>query len=415
MKNLLILLLCTGILVVQGQHTGVISGDRTILDPSTYHQQRAGLNNSFIKFTREKKGRVVFMGGSITEHGAWRGMVCDYLRATFPDTQFEFINAGISSTGSTPGAFRFSTEVLSKGPVDLFFEEAAVNDPTNGFGPKAQVRGMEGIIRHALLSNPRMDIIMLHCVDPSKMEDYNNGKTPEVIVQHEKVAQRYSINSIDLAKEVTERIRAGEFTWKDDFKDLHPSPFGHQVYFRSIKAFLDKAYAVKAGVIVFDTASIGVPRLKKSRLPKPIDPFSYTAGLYQPVSTAEIDMGWEFVQDWVPEDAVATRPQYVHVPALVSTAPGAAMKLQFSGTAIGLCVAAGPDAGMVEYSVDGKPFKTVDLFTQWSSWIHLPWYIVLDDELKNKNHQLVLRVVADKNEKSKGNACRILHFLVNPQ
>jgi sialidase-1 len=148
---------------------------KKMLDPAAYHTPRSNLNNSFLKFTRDKKGRVAFMGGSITEHGAWRNKVCNYLKEKFPGTSFEFINAGISSTGSTPGAFRLEKEVLSAGPIDLFFEEAAVNDRTNGFDNNSQIRGMEGIVRHALLSNPYMDIVLMHFVDPAKMEDYNKG------------------------------------------------------------------------------------------------------------------------------------------------------------------------------------------------------------------------------------------------
>src|SRR5665648_1257296 len=111
----------------------------------------------------------------------WRDMVCDYLKQRFPSTEFDFINAGIPSTGSTPGAMRFTRDVLSKGPVDLLFEEAAVNDATNGFKPERMLRGMEGIIYQAIKSNPNIDIVMLHFVDQDKMSDYNNGKTPEVI------------------------------------------------------------------------------------------------------------------------------------------------------------------------------------------------------------------------------------------
>jgi hypothetical protein len=38
---------------------------------------------------------------------------------------------------------------------------------------------------------------------------------------------------------------------------------------------------------------------------------------------------------------------------------------------------------------------------------------MLDDELKNRKHSIVIRISTDKNEKSKGHAARILHFLVN--
>ena len=376
---------------------------KKIINPSIYHELRSDLRNSFIKFTTEKVGRVAFMGGSITEWGAWREKVCAYLSERFPDTQFEFINAGISSTGSTPGAFRLEKDVLSKGKIDLFFEEAAVNDPTNYFNGIAQVRGMEGIVVHALKSNPLMDIIVMHFVDPDKIKSYNVGGIPEVIQNHEKVTKHHQVNSINLAKEIRDRIAAGEFTWEEDFKDLHPSLFGHEVYARSIKTFLDNAYDavdLKAGI-------------QPHNLNKLIDPYSYSSGSYLPIYHAKNKKGWNLVEQWSPNDGAGTRHQYVGIPALVATEPGAEMSLQFSGKAIGICIAAGPDAGMIEYSIDGKPFKTIDLYTQWSGGLHLPWYIMLNDELKSKQHQLRMRISSQKNPGSKGNACRIFYFLLN--
>ena len=373
------------------------------IQPSNYHIHRQNLQNSYLKFTQEKKGRVAFLGGSITEHGAWRTGVMDYLKGRFPDTEFEFINAGISSTGSTPGSFRLEQDVLSKGEIDLFFEEAAVNDDTNGFNGKAQVRGMEGIIRHALARYPKMDVLMLHFVDPPKLEDYKNGKVPEVIQNHEKVAEHYQVNTINLAKEITDRIVAAEFNWKDDFKDLHPSPFGHQIYTRSISVFLDDAYAMAS------KSAISAPHT----LPKALDKYSYFSGKYTPVSAASDLQNWKYLSNWQPSDGVSTRKQYVNIPALIAEQPGAEMKLDFSGRGIGICIASGPDAGIIEYSIDGGAFKTMDLYTQWSAQLHLPWYLMLDDELKNGHHTLRIRVSNEKNSKSKGNACRILHFLQN--
>ena len=111
---------------------------------------RGSLNNSFIKFERERRGRVAFIGGSITEMVGWKDMMEQQLQQRFPFTTFEFVEAGISSTGSTPGAFRLDNDVLSKGKIDLLFIDGSANDMTNGFTPEEQVRGVEGEIRHAL-------------------------------------------------------------------------------------------------------------------------------------------------------------------------------------------------------------------------------------------------------------------------
>lgn len=364
---------------------------------------RGSLDNCSIKFSREKKGRVAFLGGSITFNSGWRNMVCDYLQERFPSTEFEFINAGIPSTGSTPGAMRLVRDVLSKGTIDLLFEEAAVNDATNGFKPEKQLRGMEGIVRHALQSNPRMDIVMLHFADQDKMADYNNGKIPEVIQQHEKVAEYYGIPSINLAKEVNDRILNGEFTWRDDFRNLHPSPFGQKLYFNSIKHLFETSWKNSPAA---DLKTKGLPE-------KLLDPFSYTNGHFDPLKNARLINGWTLVNDWKPNDKASTRSGFVHVPILEATEPGAVFKLKFKGKAIGLFITSGPDAGMVEYSIDGADYKTADQFTQWSNQLHLPWVIMLDDELQDGKHTLMLRIAQSKNSKSKGNACRIHQFIVN--
>lgn len=112
-----------------------------------HYNVRGSLQNSFRKFEKERRARVAFLGGSITEMDGWRNMIERQLQQRFPYTQFEWVEAGIGSTGTTPGSFRLQHDILSKGKVDLLFVEAAVNDDTNGFSALEQVRGMEGEVR----------------------------------------------------------------------------------------------------------------------------------------------------------------------------------------------------------------------------------------------------------------------------
>ena len=263
---------------------------------------------------------------------------------------------------------------------------------------------MEGIIMNTLQTYPMADVIMMHFIDPPKLEVYKNGGVPDVIRNHEKVAEHYRVNSIHLAKEVSDRILAAEFNWEDDFKDLHPSVFGHDIYARSIIAFLDNAWA-KVGS--------GVQNPIVHSLPDMLDRYSYTHGKYLNVNQAVNIRNWNFTKRWSPSDGVSTRKRYVEIPAVIAEVAGAEMRLEFTGKAIGICIASGPDAGMIVYSIDGAPFQKIDLFTEWSSGLHLPWYVMLNDELKNERHSVMIRTISDKNAKSKGNACRVLHFLVN--
>ncbi len=373
---------------------------------SAYHTLRGGIQHAQRVFEREKKGRVAFLGGSITYNPGWRDSICHYLQRRFPETTFEFIAAGIPSMGTTPGAFRFDRDVLSQGKVDLLFEEAAVNDATNGRTKTEQVRAMEGIVRAAKKANPNVDIVMMHFVDPDKMETYRASKVPAVIQNHNLIADHYQIPTIDLAKEVTERIDNGEFSWAEDFKDLHPSPFGQKVYAHSMKVFLEKA---------FEGTLSSHGKVEVSTLPAPIDPFNYEAGTLIEAKKAKFGRGWEHNSKWVKEDDSGVRANFHEVPMLIGDQPGAKLRFRFKGKAVGIAVAAGYDAGMIEYRVDGGDWRKLNLFTKWSRQLHLPWYYTLEAELTDEKHLLELKISAEKDERSAGHACRIRYFYVNGQ
>jgi lysophospholipase L1-like esterase len=368
-----------------------------------YFELRGGLANAQRKFAQEKTGRIAFLGGSITAGGGWRDHAMKYFQAKFPQTKFEFIAAGIGSMGSVPHAFRLERDVLSKGPVDLLFVEAAVNDSSNiPDHPEQMLRGMEGVVRHAREANPLTDIIHMHFVMPPHMDDYHKGRVPASIAQHEKVAVAYGNPSLNLALEVTDRIDAGEFTWDKDFKGLHPSAFGHQLYANSIARMLDTAFSKPLA----DAA-------KPHALPAMVDAQSYAKGRFGNIADAKIIKGFTLESAWKPTDKKSTRAGFVDAPALVATQPGAAFEFSFTGTGCGLFIAAGPDAGRIEFSMDGGEYRKLETFTHWSAGLHLPWALILDDQLKFGPHTAQVRLAADHDPKGTGTALRVFHLLLN--
>ncbi|MCK0156470.1 GDSL-type esterase/lipase family protein [Cellulophaga sp. F20128] len=378
----------------------------TILNSAAYHNLRGGLQNSFLKFQREKTGRVAFLGGSITYNGGWRDSITNYLKTKFPETKFEFIAAGIPSTGSTPAAFRMERDLFKGGPVDLLFEEAAVNDDTNGRTNEEQIRAMEGIVRHARYKNPATDIVIMHFVDPGKMKSYRNGIIPQVIQNHEKVAKHYNIPTINLAKEVTDRIDAGEFSWTKDFKNLHPSPFGQGIYAHSMLTLLDNAWTRPMA----EDDKIG-----SYHLPDPIDPFNYDKGMLIDINTAKLSGDWRIVENWKPQDGKGTRHNYTDVPMLISEQINSGKAtLTFTGNTVGIAVAAGPDSGTISYRIDGGTWQKLDLLTNWSRSLHLPWFFTLASGLKNTKHKLQIKIIENEDPSQRvGNACRIRYFYSN--
>ena len=364
---------------------------------------RGSLKNSLLKFEKGGEATVAFLGGSITEMKGWHNMLMDYLTKSFPQTKFRFIEAGIASMGSTPHAFRLVNDVLSKGPVDLLFFEAVVNDETNGFTPMEQVRGVEGVVRHVWQNDGMTDIVIMHFIRPYFADLVAQGQMPDVVLNHERVANHYLVPSVDMVSEISERILAGELTWKD-FGDDHPSPLGQQYYAASILRLM--------GLMWSDRRK--TDKVKPHPLPqKPLDEFSYDEGDFLDIREAGLGRDWAIVPTWHPNDGAGTRNGFVDVPMLETTKAGARLTLDFTGRAIGICCVAGPSSGILEYSIDGRPRKQLDTFTQWSSGLYIPWVFMLETELERSPHRLELRMSSHKNEHSRGTACQIRNFVVN--
>ncbi len=263
-----------------------------ILPYTDYIKTAGGLNNFYYAATVKKKATVSFLGGSITFNPGWRDKLCRYLKETYPETDFHFIAAGIPSLGSLPHSFRLQQDILDSGKTDLLFVEAAVND--RGTDSTTQVRALEGIVRHAKLSNPMVDVILMAFVDPQKIENYTKGSVSPELLNHQLIATHYNLPYVNLALEINNKIKNKELTWADDFKDIHPWYHGQELYFETIKALLQATVA---------------PLYKqqvKAVLPKIIDKASYNNGRYYNIANAKLGKGWAIDPKWNPNDGYPT-------------------------------------------------------------------------------------------------------------
>ncbi|MBE7179455.1 MAG: SGNH/GDSL hydrolase family protein, partial [Mucilaginibacter polytrichastri] len=371
------------------------------LPDKNYLQIRDGLPGTRSLIVQKRSLTVAYLGGSITFNDGWRNKTSAWLQERFPDTKFRFIRVAIPSLGSLPHAFRLSTDLPELKQVDLMFVEAAVNDRGNKTDSLTQIRSLEGIIQQARKANSKIELVFMSFADRHKNKDYDAGKQPVEIMNHEHVAAYYHFPSINLAKLVHDKIRNGEFTWEYDFKNLHPSPFGQELYFSAIKTLLESCFTHP-------------PTSAQAIMPsKPLNTKSFNAASYYALGKATNLKDFKLVNDWQPADGLATRAGFVHVPVLEGEKAGASFDLLFSGRAIGIGLVSGADAGMIEFAVDKGSYKKLDMFTEWSNQLHLPWYLMLDADLSPGKHVLHIKISSDKNARSKGNAIRIVHFLVN--
>ena len=364
---------------------------------------RGSYANSRLQFEVNKTGRVAFMGGSITQMNGYRPMVADWLTKRFSKTKFEFVNAGISSTCSTTGAFRLKSQVLDKGQIDLFFIEFAVNDDQDaGHARRECIRGMEGIIRQARTAQPNMDIVVTHFVNPGMLELLRAGKMPFPMAAHEKVLKAYNVSTIFLAREVADRIDAGKLTWQV-FGGTHPKPAGNAIAAEMIGDLLNSAWdqpeAAKAEAHRLPSASV--------------DKGSYFNGHFlSPVNSANDVWTWH-VPDWKQIPGGFRSNPFGGMKLLTAEKPGHETILKFKGSALGAYILAGPDAGTLEVSIDGGQWKRVDLYHHHSRGLHYPRTVMFAADLKRGAHTAKIRLSEKSNPKSKGTAARILQFTVN--
>ena len=359
---------------------------------------RGSFDNSRFVFESQKNGTVAFMGGSITEMDGYRPILMEFLKNRFPETEFSFINAGISSTCSTTGAFRLKRDVLSQGTVDLLFLEFAVNDDQDaGHSFEGCIRGMEGIIRQVRNTNPRTDIVVTFFVNPKMLAQLQEGKKPLPMAAHEKVLEKYQISRVHLARELAHQINNGEFSWKR-FGGTHPKHPGNRLCTDMHQELLNLAW------------SGPVPtNMQAHLLPENlIDPNSFTEGRFMSPSNVNLSKGWKFSEpDWKNLKG-AKRTRYMGIPLLHSQNDAHPLRFEFEGRALGAFLLAGPDAAKLRFSVDGGSRQEIDLYHHYSKNLHYPRSVIFIQNLKPGIHTIEIEPVTIGDR----NAVRIMEFCI---
>jgi len=370
-----------------------------------YFKLREGLKNSRIKFEVEKKGRVVFFSGVITQYSGFRALVETDLKKRFPNTKFDLISSGAYGIGTRYSPFRFTRDVLKNGPVDLLFIDAAFDAYFVHYTPEECLLGMEGIVRQARILNPNIDIIIMHAGGEEFTTEINSGKIPYPIETHESVAEYYGVPSLDLAKEVAERVSAKEFTWKKELLSIHLSQFGQELYARAVGRLFDSAWKkpLSAGAA-----------LSPYKFPeKPLNENSYFKGKIVNIKEAVPGEGFSLVESWKVGDKKGT---IVEGPFLFSERSGSTFKFKFEGTAVGVLGTTSPDGGTIEFSIDGRASDSlISFYTGWTGRFQV---FILKSGLEQGTHELVVKVSekAGKNymgRNGNGSVVRIKEFLVN--
>jgi len=374
------------------------------LDLKAFEKENITLRGSFedsrIAFEIKKKGTVAFMGGSITEMNGYRPMLMAFLDRRFPKTDFSFINAGISSTCSTTGAFRLHRDVLSHGPIDLFFIEFAVNDDQDASHTYDEcILGMEGIIRQIRTLYPRVDIVVTYFVNPKMLAQLQEGKKPTAMAAHEEVLERYQVSRVHLARELAHQINKGKFSW-EKFGGTHPKPAGNRLCADMHQELLTSAW----------NGPLSKSNSEQTHLlPKNlIDDRSFTEGRFLSPSSINLSKGWKFSEpDWK-QIKGAKRARYLGSPLLHSKGNVHPLRFEFEGRTIGAFILAGPDAAKIRVRIDGNEKQEFELYHHYSRNLHYPRSVIFAKNLKFGKHIIEVEPLISGNR----NAVRIMEFCI---
>ncbi len=356
-------------------------------------KERKGLGNVFAKLKAGKEVRIGYFGGSITAADGWRVKTLKWFKDTYPQAKVSEINGAIGGTGSDFGVYRYGQHLLAFKP-DLVFVEFAVND--GGAEPIRIWRAMEGIVRQTWKLNPETDICFVYTFRTGYEKEYEQGLCNQAASAAELLADHYGIPSINVALKTVQLAKDGKLIYvpkKDDAgKDL-PAPAGAILFSNDGVHPLDAAHAMYADVI-----ADGMKKLEASSkpgshdLPPPFVADNWESAKMMPVEQSMLSAGWKKLD--------ATQGMGLNFSKFMpeiweATQPGEKINITFKGTALKLYDLMGPDGGIVQTTIDGKPGPKAQLFDSYCSYHRAAWISVADG-LPDGEHTVTVEVLKEQ-------------------
>lgn len=178
---------------------------------------------------------VGFIGGSITQgfsatepDKCYAARTFGWLKKVFPNTEFDYVNAGIGATDSQFGAARVQEDLLQRLP-DLVFVEFSVNDHSTPHFCETY----EGLVRQIYGSASAPAMVLIHNVY------YDTGKS--AAYYHAQVGRHYDLPCISMQNSIYPAVAAGRLPAEKITADfLHPNDLGHEFMASVITNFLEK-------------------------------------------------------------------------------------------------------------------------------------------------------------------------------
>ncbi|MCG3160649.1 MAG: hypothetical protein JMDDDDMK_01718 [Acidobacteria bacterium] len=375
---------------------------------SIEQQTRRNIGVLFDKLRAGTPVTIAYLGGSITagagasnpEKSSYRALVTEWFRKNYPKSEITELNAAINSAGTSGsslyGTLRARRDLIAYKP-DLVFVEFAVNDTNED--ETATKKAIEGLLRQLLIVSQPPEVVMLYAANAKR-----NVRTE----WHDAIAAHYQVPSLDLQNRLWAMIDAGRIKPADIWpiatrKDsVNPSDTGHKLYADFITSFLSEQEKLKASPI---------PRT----LPQPLVSDEMNYGEFKAIVEIKSERGpgrgsaKERNASWRIE---STSDRTLPTGLLASDKAGAQIEYYFEGTVIGISYRTGPDGGIFECLIDGKPAPAPMARVDCYSGAPRMGARIIAGGLGLGEHKLTIRVLGEKNARSSGNNVRLGYLLV---
>lgn len=191
------------------------------------------------------KDSELLKSGEIPSKKAYADIFFRWWQERFPDTEFNFVNAGIGGTDSYLGVHRLEQDVLEHEP-DLVLVEFSVNDGNDNFHKITY----DNLIYNLLNDDSAPAVMLLFMAQTNGASSQGN---------HVLVGFHYSIPMVSYANVMSDMTETGRFLAKEMSGDeVHPSALGHAVTGEILWNYLNSVYEVRGELGEPDTGAVSV-------------------------------------------------------------------------------------------------------------------------------------------------------------
>ena len=190
-------------------------------------------------------GGSITQGSSATDHNnCYAELFHKYWVEKFPQSNVNFVNAGIGGTNSYLGVHRVDTQLLDSKP-DAVIVEFSVNDTDKLMNKYSY----DSLVRKILNCDSQPAVMLLFTTQEDGTSLWET---------HKEIGAAYDLPMLSYRAVVYPEVSAGTLDWRDISPDnIHPNDEGHKLIGQLVSRYLDSVYDdldnIDDSSVAFDT------------------------------------------------------------------------------------------------------------------------------------------------------------------